>query len=229
MVSRKTKAAYFFLMRIPMWISGRYYRYFRQPSELISVHLGPGQHEHRQLAGWISLDANIVSSRPNIWANLIDGLPFRDESVERFYSYHVVEHLPDYFLPAFFRDLYRCLIPGGGIRIGGPNSDNAIRKYFNNDLAWFPDFPDSHPSLGGRLNNFVICRNEHMTMLTESYLEELASIAGFADISFPLVARESQVAPEVLPSEDESDFCCPHTIVLEARKPGSRRVLVRRT
>ncbi len=84
MVSRRIKATYYFVMRGPMWLSGRYYRHIRQPAEPISVHLGPGQQEHRQLERWVSVDANMISARPTVWANLLDGLPFRDDSVARF-------------------------------------------------------------------------------------------------------------------------------------------------
>jgi predicted SAM-dependent methyltransferase len=203
-----------------MWLSGRYYRYFRQPSEPISVHLGPGQQEHRQLEGWVSLDANIISARPTVWANLLDGLPFRDGSVARFYSYHTIEHLPDIFLPKLFRELHRCLVPGGGFRIGGPSAENGARKLLEGDAGWFGDFPDRRRSVGGRFTNFILCRNEHLTLLTASYLEELASDAGFTDITFPLVTGESAIDPDVLPTEDESDLACPHTVIIEARKPA---------
>jgi hypothetical protein len=48
--------------------------------------------------------------------------------------------------------------------------------------AWFSDFPDSRSSIGGRFENFVFCRQEHLTILTPSFLEEIATEAGFKDV-----------------------------------------------
>jgi predicted SAM-dependent methyltransferase len=220
MIPRRLRVTYFRLFRGPMRINGLVYRYLRQPAQPISVHLGPGRHAIRQLRGWVSLDANIVTARPDVWANMLDPLPFRNDSVLRFYSYHVIEHLPDDRLPGLFKELFRCLVPGGGIRIGGPHAENSARKLLERDVKWFSDFPDKRASIGGRFANFLLCRNEHTALLTPSYLEELASDAGFEQIAFPLVTQESKIAPDILAGEDESDLICPHTVIVEARKPG---------
>jgi hypothetical protein len=55
------------------------------------------------------------------------------------------------------------------IRVGGPNGDSAIRKFQKNDAAWFSDFPDKRRSIGGKFANFILCRGEHLTILTSSY------------------------------------------------------------
>src|SRR5207244_7364207 len=116
------------------------------------------------------------------WANLMDPLPFRNNSVDVFYSHHVIEHLPDSFLPVHCQQLYRCLKPGGFVRIGGPNGDSAARKFIEEDYSWFSDFPDSRKSIGGRFANYILCRGEHLTILTFSYLQEVLSEAGFVNI-----------------------------------------------
>lgn len=205
-----------------MRLNGLVYRWFRAPSSgLVRVQFGPGQRNY--MPGWINIDANLFSARIDLWANLTDALPFRDNTVDAFYSHHVVEHLPDYYLLTHFQEMFRCLKPGGMIRIGGPNADSAIRKYVQNDLGWFSDYPDSRPSLGGRFANFILCRGEHLTILTFSYLSELLSKAGFANIRQCLPQSETfhpQVIDEtVLSKEHENCPECPHTLIIEADRP----------
>ena len=218
MTSRSLKAVYYVLLSFPMRLNGYFYRYVRQQRTAIKVHLGCGQKNY--IPGWVNLDANIITARRDVWANLIHGLPFRDGSVEKCYSFHVIEHLPDTFIAAHFRDMYRCLMPGGAIRVGGPHADNACKKLVDGDARWFPDYPDVRTSIGGRFANFVFCRNEHLTALTASYLEELATSAGFADIQFCAPVTESRFFDEqVMSFEYETDHEYPHSLVMEARKP----------
>ncbi|MFT3922624.1 MAG: methyltransferase domain-containing protein [Myxococcales bacterium] len=208
-----------------MALSGRAYRAFAAPRDgLVKVHLGPGQSNH--LAGWINVDANAFSgkSRPEVWANLRHTLPFHDGTVDIFYSHHVIEHLPDSDLPRHLADMFRCLKPGGMIRIGGPNGDEAARQFLNGNAEWFSDFPDRRTSVGGRFANFILCRGEHLTILSRSYLEELLSNAGYVDIR-PCqptweTTRSDLVDSAVLKLESESTPEAPHTLILEARKPG---------
>jgi len=218
MISRSLKSFYYGLLSGPMRLNGIVYRNFRQPRGPLKVHLGPGQRNY--IPGWVNVDANFLTAKIDVWANLEDPLPFRDASVSQVYSFHVMEHLPDFALAGHFREMYRVLEPGGTIRVGGPNADSACRKLLENDAAWFPDFPDKRSSTGGRFVNFVFCRNEHFTALTRSYLEELAADAGFRDLRFRLPVKESgYFGPEVLNLEYEDDYEHPHTILLEARKP----------
>jgi predicted SAM-dependent methyltransferase len=219
MLPRQVKALYFTLARVPMAISGRAYRtWFAPTTGVVKVHLGPGPH---YLPGWVNVDANILTAKLDVWSDLRDSLPFRDRTVDAFYSHHVIEHLPDALLPFHLLEMYRCLKPNGVIRVGGPNGDLAIRKFLENDVAWFSDFPDSHTSIGGRLTNFLLCRGEHLTILTHSYLEELLTTAGFVDVR-PCRPITETTAPElfgsdVLARETEK---APETLLVEARKPA---------
>lgn len=179
MISRELKAAYYFVAGIPMRASAFAYRTLFAPKVgTIRVHLGPGQKNY--MKDWINVDSNIITGKCDVWADLRNKIPFRDETVSAFYSHHVIEHLPD--VDAHFRDVYRCLKPGGVYRVGGPNGDSAIRNFVDNDLTWFSDFPDKRKSIGGRFENFIFCRQEHLTILTLSFLKELMGDAGFIDI-----------------------------------------------
>lgn len=219
MLSRRAKAAFYVLAGPAMSVNGWLYRALRAPrAGTVKVHLGPGRSNY--LEGWINVDANVLTGACDVWADLRDPLPFPDGSVDAFYSHHVIEHLPE--LAAHFRETYRCLKPGGAYRVGGPNGDEAIRKFVENDARWFPDFPDARRSIGGRLENFIFCRQEHVTLLTRSYLEELLADSGFVNVRSCLPVREThhpQHFAECLAKEWESNFDVPHTLILEAEKP----------
>lgn len=205
-----------------MKVNGFMHRHLRYRDKGdLRVHLGPGQKNYIQ--GWVNVDANMFTGKCDIWADLRNALPFDDSTVVAMYSHHVVEHLHD--LEFHFSDVYRCLKPGGVYRVGGPNGDSAIAKFRENDKAWFGDFPDNRKSIGGRLENFIFCRREHLTILTFSFLEEVMSRAGFINIRLCLPSKETTTPDlfhQCLLLEPESDFGFPHTIIVEGQKPSIR-------
>jgi len=220
MLKRGTKRFFYSLAGPLMELNGWRYRRLTPVHRLpLKVHLGPGQ--QRYLAGWVNVDANMFTGQCDIWADLRNPLPFHDGVVDACYSHHVIEHLPN--LQSHLGDIFRCLKPGGVLRIGGPNGDAAISKFVEGDKAWFSDFPVSRESIGGRLENFIFCRQEHLTILTESFLTELLSKAGFVDIQMRLPVRETGFPEhfgDCLKIEHETNFDCPHTLIVECAKPG---------
>jgi SAM-dependent methyltransferase len=192
---------------------------------VVKVHLGPGTCKY--LEGWLNVDANFVSARIGARANILHGLPFRDNTVDVFSSHHVIEHLPDHALGAHFREMYRCLKPGGVIRVGGPNGDSAARKLIEGDVSWFSIYPDEHQSVGGRFANFILCRGVHLTVPTESYLREVVTAAGFVDFRGSRPGCETGfpqwIDPTVLAKDDQDFDDLPHTLLVEACKPSGGR------
>src|SRR5690242_13487248 len=104
MIPSRLRLAYYAILRVPMRVNGMLYKAFRSPSEgIVKVHLGPGRRNY--LPGWINMDANLFTARTDVWANICDPLPFRSGTVDVFYSHHVIEHLPDSFLPTHFKEM----------------------------------------------------------------------------------------------------------------------------
>src|SRR5215469_6210601 len=165
MLTHKAKARFYTLAGPFLTASGVCYRWLRAPRQgQVRVQLGPGQRNY--LEGWINLDANMFTAKCDVWADLRNGLPFHNDTLDAVYSHHVVEHLPD--LAGHFREVHRCLKPGGVYRVGGPNGDTAINKFLQNDHDWFSRFPDARESIGGKFENFICCRQEHLTIMTFS-------------------------------------------------------------
>jgi predicted SAM-dependent methyltransferase len=219
MMPRMAKAAFYVAAGPLMKATGGIYRELFAPRRgVVKVHLGPGKEKY--LNGWINVDANMFTGKCDVWADLRNKLPFRDGSVDAFYSHHVVEHLPD--LQFHFDEMYRCLKVGGVFRVGGPNGDVAIRKFLDGDAAWFGDYPDKRTSIGGRFENFIFCRQEHLTILTHSYLKEVAANAGFSQLQLRRPVSETgfpdSFGADVLGTESETTPECAHTIIVEAQK-----------
>ena len=219
MLSRWSKAYFYRITGPLMWLNGKIYQAICAPrAGQIRVHLGPGQRKY--IKGWINVDANMFTARCDVWFDLRHRLPFCADSVTCMYSHHVIEHLPE--LQLHFQDVKRCLRPGGVYRFGGPNGDSAISAFVRNDVQWFSDFPDRRESIGGRLENFIFCRQEHLTILTESYLRELLDSVGFMAVRRLLPSQETgfpELFDDCLKMEYESNFELPHTLILEAVKP----------
>lgn len=225
MISRQAKALYYSAMSVPMSLSGWAYRAWRAPAtannNVVRVQLGPGQKGYRE--GWVNVDANFISAKIDVWADLRNKLPFRDKSIDVFYSHHVIEHLPDSSLKRHFEDMYRCLKPGGVVRIGGPNGDEACKNFINGNLHWFDDFPDKRDSIGGRFANFILCRGEHLTILTHSYLSEIMASCGFSAVAVrrPIIdTGYPELLSDIMIGEWEPTPDSPHTLILEARRPS---------
>lgn len=219
MLSRRAKNLFYKVAGPLMKVNGLVYRNFRAPRNgVVKVQLGPGQKNY--LNGWINIDANKFTGKCDVWADLRNSLPFHKDSVDVFYSHHVIEHLPNIYF--HLSEIYRCLKPGGVYRVGGPNGDSAISKFVEKDLNWFGVFPEKRKSIGGRMENFIFCKGEHLTILTFSMLEEFMSDIGFVKVKQCLVAKETdhpQFFSVCLPKEYESNFEVPHTLTIEARKP----------
>lgn len=219
MLPRRAKAAFYFASAPLMRCNAFIYKNFRHPdgSQKLKLHLGPGQKKY--IDKWINVDANMFTAKCDVWSDLRYPLPFRDGVASAVYSHHVIEHLPD--LKGHLQDVYRCLAPGGVYRVAGPNGDSAISKFIANDKSWFGDWPEKRSSIGGRFENFIFCKGEHLTILTDSFLRELLSDAGFRDIRSCVPANETffpDLFSDCLPMEHEDDFEFPHTLIMEAVK-----------
>jgi SAM-dependent methyltransferase len=116
--------------RIPGWINAQLQR-LKLPDRGLSIHVGSGS---ATLDGWINID---------VWPAQLSldfrwGLPFPNESAERIYLSHVLEHAyyPDEALQ-LLREIHRVLRPRGRVRIIVPDIEACIAAYVTNDRCFF--------------------------------------------------------------------------------------------
>jgi len=158
--------------------------------ERIILHLGCGRNYIRK-PGFINIDGNLFQPK-NLWLDITIGLPFPSNSIDAIFASHVLEHLNEKQVRRVLGESYRVLKPGGGVRFITPHLGKAIEAYVRGDMAFFDDWPDLRNSIGGRFNNYLLCRDQHRLMFDFGFLKELLVGAGFescCEVSF----RESKI------------------------------------
>lgn len=90
----------------------------------INIHLGASSNI---IPGWINYD--IDSSGGAIKADLINGIPLVDNTVNKIFSEHVIEHFTKESGYMLIKECYRVLKPGGTMRIGWPGLNKLVSSY----------------------------------------------------------------------------------------------------
>jgi len=95
---------------------------------------------------WTNLDlppqseAFAAIQAPCIYHDLVanEKLPIESGTAAAFYCSHVVEHLPDTIVSQLFSECYRCLEPGGTLRlVTGPCADLDWSAMMRRDSRWW--------------------------------------------------------------------------------------------
>ncbi|MCF7866214.1 methyltransferase domain-containing protein [Candidatus Woesearchaeota archaeon] len=86
------------------------------------------------IPGWINMDLK----RGDLRANITEGIPLKDSSIDLIFHEHFLEHL-EYPVDAnkFIQESYRVLKPGGYMRIGVPDTEYTIRAYLEGNEQYF--------------------------------------------------------------------------------------------
>jgi predicted SAM-dependent methyltransferase len=179
MRSQAFKNVYYATLGKVSVLSMYWYRYFRSAAFNDGyLNLGCGT---KYVPGMINVDGNIFRQK-DVWLDVTLGLPVPDSSVQGVYSSHLAEHLNGAKVRRLFSECYRVLKHGGALRIVVPSLEYAVQTYLQGSPALLPEWPDQYNSFGGRFNNFMLCRNQHLMMFDFSLLQELLSDAGFSNI-----------------------------------------------
>ena len=107
---------------------------YNSQSEDFYVNIGSGDFYHPK---WINLDkdSNFYRAAQNKTKYIpydlckLNRLPFENASVNIFYTSHTLEHIADENVIHLFNEIYRCLKPGGVLRITCPNMELQYLAY----------------------------------------------------------------------------------------------------
>jgi hypothetical protein len=102
--------------------------------ESFKLNIGPGKWSKD---GWKTLDCYIDSADIKHDLRRFKTLPVKDNSIEKVFSSHCIEHIETCHLEYLMKELYRCMKPGSLMRLACPDADQAFDAYRNNDINWF--------------------------------------------------------------------------------------------
>ncbi len=88
----------------------------------------PNDYYRKSQRGNLHISYNLTSHAP---------LPFETNSLDVAYTSHVVEHISDSDVLYLFKEVYRCLQPGGIFRITCPDIDLEYEAYQRGDASFW--------------------------------------------------------------------------------------------
>lgn len=91
----------------------------------VMLNLGCGNRFHPK---WQNLDFSPVNKFVNK-ANLLEKLPYQDNTVSCIYCSHFVEHIPRNKVPNFLKECARILKKDGILRLVVPDMENICKEY----------------------------------------------------------------------------------------------------
>jgi hypothetical protein len=185
-------------------------------SSLTRLNWGCGSHV---AAGWINSDVK-RTPEVDLVADIREGLPLPDDSVDCAVSVHALPELSYPELVPALIELRRVLKPGGALRLVLPNLDRAIDAYRAGRGDYFKVAPEEARSLGGRFVAHVLWYGYSRTPFTFDFAEELLLRAGYEQVRACEPGRTTSPFGRIVELDNRAD----ESIHLEARKPreGSR-------
>lgn len=94
---------------------------------LIEIGSGPRKGQN----GFLSID---ILPGCDLQLNLLEKLPFPDNSIDFIYSSHFLEHFQTLEIKSILKECYRILKPGGKISSVVPDASIYIKFYINNEI-----------------------------------------------------------------------------------------------
>lgn len=131
--------------------------------------------------GWINSDTK-EGPGIDISADIREGLPLTDRSLDYIVSIHALPMISYPDLPTVLLELRRMLRVGGVLRLCLPDVDKGIQAYLHGDRDYFMVPDDDVRSAGGKFVVHMLWYGYSVTMFTADFIEELLWSAGFTAV-----------------------------------------------
>jgi predicted SAM-dependent methyltransferase len=154
---------------------------WRRLYQLGEIKLELGSGAKKGTNGYVTVD--VVGA--DIYRDLRDGIPLRDNTVSAIYTSHLLEHIPFQQLIVFLKECHRVLKPNGVLSICVPNARNYIQAYtegrqFHNDVASYAkEGLVSTGSFLDQVNYIAYMGGQHCYLFDEENLLNTLKLAGF--------------------------------------------------
>jgi len=205
-------------------------RYYLKRHDVRGLHLGCASN---RLPGWLNTDAfprhlNVV------YLDATGHYRLPDNAFDFVYSEHMIEHVPLSAAQAMLTEAYRVLRPGGVVRVATPDLEKLLalkkadigeveRKYIADVIEWV--MPDAVVRNFCTYLNIFVREWDHTFIYDRATLAALIERVGYSDVIACEVGTSRH--PELRGIEHHGQEVGEaanqiETMVLEARKPGSR-------
>jgi predicted SAM-dependent methyltransferase len=180
----------------------------------IRLNWGCGAH---LAAGWINSD---VKADPGVdlVADIRQGLPLEDGSVDYAVSVHALAELAYPELVPALEELRRVLRPEGALRLVLPDFDRAIDAYREGRDEYFKVPPEEARSIGARFLVHSLWFGYTRSLFTVEFTEELLARAGFERIEACGFRQTASPFGRIVELDNRKD----ESFYIEARKPPPR-------
>jgi ubiquinone/menaquinone biosynthesis C-methylase UbiE len=137
--------------------------------------------------GWTNVDC--VDRGGHDVANVLNGLPYPDDTFDCAVANHVLNMIRFHDIPATLAELFRVLRPNGALRVLVPNYEWAIAN-----VDRLPISPDVEPTTDGRLLRYLFWHGDAGSCYTPASLAHTLTRAGFTT---PVRCRFSETTSTV--------------------------------
>jgi predicted SAM-dependent methyltransferase len=167
----------------------------------VKLELGSGTKKGTN--GWTTVDIG----QADISWDLRRGIPLPNDSVDRIYSSHLLEHIPYGKLLLFLRECRRVMKKSAEFSVCVPNLKLYVDAYKDGklfrsrDTWWQPGLVDTGSSID-QLNYFVYMKDEHKYMFDEENLINTLTKCGFSNVKL----REFDEELDILKRDKESIY-----------------------
>ena len=144
---------------------------------LRKLHLGCGSVTP---AGWVNSDVR-PGPGVDLVADLIKGLPVKDESFDAVVSIHALCELGVWDQVPVLKEIHRVLAPGGVLRLSLPDLDVNIKQYQARNQKHFELY--MWDTLAGNFITQVLWHSTVRCFYTREFVEELLKKAGFSQVN----------------------------------------------
>jgi predicted SAM-dependent methyltransferase len=151
--------------------------------------------------GWLNSDRN-PGKGVDIVADIRDGLPIDDDSLDYVFSMHALQEVPLADLIPVLRELHRVLRPGGVLRLCLPDAEKGIQAYLAGDRGYFQVPDEDARSLGGKFVTHMLWYGHSRVLFTRDSIEELLEKAGFDRVVHVSHGETASSHPEIVELDD---------------------------
>lgn len=151
--------------------------------------------------GWINSDRKSAPGI-DISCDIRAGLPIPDATIDYAVSIHALPEVPYPDLPPVLAELRRVLKPGGVLRLGLPNLENAFEAYRRGERDYFLIPDEEMRTLGGKMIAQLIWYGYSRTLFVPEFVEELLRRAQFSAIHHVSIGTTAGPFPDIVELDD---------------------------